>query len=147
MSCKRYWVYVKNLYTSSCSFNLTVNCTCYGNYYLSVLNSVTILSLLWHWCVNSFLQVEYIFSANLTIAQILEQSAFITTQLTIATDTSGTSLLPSELSITNTILSKLIDVLESSVSTGTVPANEVHADTCIICSSWSLNYKNYSCRP
>ena len=70
--------------------------------------------------------MENIFSANLTTAEILEQSVSVMTQLTIATDTNGTSLLPSELSTTNTILSKLIDVLESSVSMGTAPANEVH---------------------
>ena len=81
----------------------------------------------WFCCNNSLLQAEDIFSTNRTTAEILEQSASLTTQLTVATETSGTSLLPSELNTTNTILSKVIDVLESSVSMDIAPANEVHA--------------------
>ena len=74
--------------------------------------------------------MEDIFSSNGTTIEILEQSVSLTTQLTVATKTNGISLFPSELSTTNTILSKVIDVLESSVSMDIAPANEVNVDTC-----------------
>ena len=73
------------------------------------------------------MQVEDIFSGNRTTAEILEQIASLTTQLEVATETTGISLLPTELNTTNTILSKVIDVLEDSVSMDTTPPNEVHA--------------------
>ena len=79
------------------------------------------------------MQAEDIFSGNRTTAEILEESASLTTQLVAATETSGISLLPTELNTTNTILSKVIHVLEDSVSTGSAPPNEVHNKmfTCI----------------
>ena len=73
------------------------------------------------------MQVEDIFSGNRTTAEILEQIASLTTQLEVATETRGISLLPTELNATNTILSKVIDVLEDSVSMDTAPPSEVHA--------------------
>ena len=73
------------------------------------------------------MQAEDIVSGNRTTAEILEESASITTKLVAATETSGISLLPTELNATNTILSKVIDVLEDSVSTGSAPPIEVHS--------------------
>ena len=77
---------------------------------------------------DSILQAEDVFSRNRTTAEILEGSASLTTQLMVATETNGTSLLPTELNTTNNILSKVIDVLENSVSMGITPANEVCAN-------------------
>ena len=77
---------------------------------------------------DSILQAEDVFSRNRTTAEILEGSASLTTQLMVATETNGTSLLPTELNTTNNILSKVIDVLENSVSMGITPPNEVRAN-------------------
>ena len=73
------------------------------------------------------MQAEDIFSGNRSTAEILERSAALIAQLVVATETRGISLLPTELNITNTILSKVIDVLEDSVSMDTAPPSEVHA--------------------
>ena len=77
---------------------------------------------------DSILQAEDVFSRNRTTAEILEGSASLTTKLMVATETNGTSLLPTELNTTNNILSQVIDVLENSVSMGITPANEVRAN-------------------
>ena len=77
---------------------------------------------------DSILQAEDVFSTNRTTAEILEGSASLTTQLMVATETNGTSLLPTELNTTNNILSRVIDVLENSVSMGITPPNEVCAN-------------------
>ena len=73
------------------------------------------------------LQAEDIFSENRSTAQILERSAALASQLVVATETRRISLLPTELNTTNVILSRLIDVLEDSISKGTAPPNEVHS--------------------
>ena len=78
------------------------------------------------------MQAEDIFSGNGTTAQILEQSASLTTQLVVATEARGISLLPTELNTTNTILSKVIDVLEDSVSMDTAPPSEVNVKTYVL---------------
>ena len=77
---------------------------------------------------DSILQAEDVFSTNRTTAEILEGSASLTTELMVATETNGTSLLPTELNTTNNILSRVIDVLENSVSMGITPPNEVRAN-------------------
>ena len=74
---------------------------------------------------DSIRQAEDVFSTNRTTAEILEGSAILTTQLMVATETNGTSLLPTELNTTNNILSRVIDVLENSVSMGITPPNQV----------------------
>ena len=74
------------------------------------------------------LQAEDIFSGNRSTAQILERSAALASQLVVATKIRGISLLPTELNTTNVILSRLIDVLEDSISMGTAPPNEVHSE-------------------
>ena len=73
------------------------------------------------------MQAEDIVSGNRTTAEILGESASLTTKLVAATETSGISLLPTELNATNTILSKVLDVLEDSVSMDTAPPNEVQS--------------------
>ena len=89
------------------------------------------------------MQAEDIFSGNRTTAEILERSILLTTKLVVATETRGISLLPTELNTTNTILSKVIDVLEDSVSMDTAPPSEVHAKmfrlTNHICLSYLLS--------
>jgi len=70
------------------------------------------------------IQAEEIFSTNKTTLEILEQSVVLTARLTVATETSGISLLPSELNTTNVVLSNVITALES-LSNGTAPPNEV----------------------
>jgi len=57
--------------------------------------------------------------------QILSDSAALTGQLAVATDTDGISLLPMELNETNNILSSVIAVLENSLSNTTAPPAEV----------------------
>ena len=71
--------------------------------------------------------MEDLFSGKRTTAQILEQNASLITQLVAATESSGISLLPSELNTTSSILSKVIDLLETGLSMGVVPPNEVHS--------------------
>ena len=71
------------------------------------------------------MQAEEIFSGNRTTDEILEQSAVLTARLTVATETSGNSLLPTELNTTNMVLSTVIGALENSLSNSTVPPNEV----------------------
>ena len=74
---------------------------------------------------DSIRQAEDVFSRTRTTAEILEGSAILTNQLMVATETNGTSLLPTELNTTNNILSRVIDVLENSVSMGITPPNQV----------------------
>lgn len=71
------------------------------------------------------LQAEEIFSENRTTEQILSDSATLTGQLAAATDTDGVSLLPTELNVTNNILSSVIAVLENSLSNTTSRPAEV----------------------
>ena len=75
--------------------------------------------------IQSSIQAEEIFSVNRTNVQILERSAVLSARLTVATETSGISLLPTELNTTNMVLSNMITALESSLSNGTGPPNEV----------------------
>ena len=93
----------------------------YMMHMLNLLCDIDIKLLL----IQSFVQAEEIFSANRTNVQILQQSAALTARLTVATETSSISLLPAELNTTNMVLSNLIATLESSLSNGTAPPNEV----------------------
>lgn len=81
----------------------------------------------WQSCCGKILQVEDLFSGKRTTAQVLEQNASLITQLVAATENSDISLLPSELNTTNNILSKVIGLLETGLSMGLVPSNEVHS--------------------